>query len=90
MHTPGPWTIDPKDQHLNIQGKSLKYGTINIAFMAASGFGQDIEDRANTRLILAAPELLDALKTARELIAEEWPADYLEDIDKVIAKAEKA
>lgn len=34
------------------------------------------EDRANARLMAAAPELLEALKEACEQIESEWPGEF--------------
>jgi len=65
-HTPGPWFIY-KDEHefVILQNRPVKNATA-IAIV----YSDDKPDEANARLIAAAPELLEALKKAREYVAK--------------------
>ena len=71
-HTPGPWEVLPEsDSHegtLNIVSEyEEKGGRASANWIAECDLQSDeAQNRANARLIAAAPELLDAL---RELIA---------------------
>ena len=56
-HTPGPWEACGKAVHAET-GREIVFGGHNTRS------GSDEEQRANARLIAAAPELLEALKVA--------------------------
>jgi hypothetical protein len=58
-HTPGPWTVgDPWGHPLTIMWGGDKGAVVN-----GDGIGDDCElNRANARLIAAAPTMLEALK----------------------------
>lgn len=58
-HTPGPWILKPyrKDFSIGISGESEYVVTVT---------GMSEKDKANARLIAAAPELLEACKDALE------------------------
>lgn len=80
-HTPGPWRVekfnDTKSWSIYANG-----GTHSLA---------SIRDAANARLIAAAPELLQALRDAREsLIARgaDPVISVLREINAAIAKTE--
>lgn len=80
-HTPGPWVVDEQSQSLRILA-----GRQVVADVSVYAF----ECGANSRLIAAAPDLLEALKRLRD-----WHRiEYLShpDVDAVadaaIAKAE--
>jgi hypothetical protein len=85
MHTPKPWTVGKHGEIIGSTGELV---------VSSSGCIQP----PNAILIAAAPELLKALKEARDLLAcaritEDDPygeemAAYLTMIDGVIAKAE--
>lgn len=88
MHTPGPW-------HRNIP-PAKKYPTIfagrNTHICVVQSLGlSDEEVEANTNLIVAAPELLDALKSllqdAKDRFTEVPGNVYHKAVD-AIAKAE--
>lgn len=72
QHTPGPWeTLTFSNHELQTDFAMVKIGgRVHMV-------GYSDEDKANARLIAAAPELLDALKLLLEhaegLIAEEYP-----------------
>lgn len=87
-HTPGPWKVDGEE----IQCSS------DDSFICALTGGDEEQDAADRNLIAAAPELLEALKTAleaRRLIEagadfESFPdfGEWLERTNAAIAKAE--
>jgi len=75
--TPGPWRIDPDRQDEIIDSSG------NCVIWTA-----EIES-ANARLIAAAPDMYEALKTARAILPmEKWADDTKAMIDSTIAKAE--
>lgn len=65
-HTPGPWSINQEygDEILSPYGKTLAevHGARFVGDMADPQYEIPAEVAANTRLIAAAPELLDALQ----------------------------
>lgn len=67
-HTPGPWTISkPANRSVAIYGRGpIVSGVIATVDCAWCHEDQRAEQRANTRLIAAAPELLAALQKALE------------------------
>ena len=86
-HTPGPWTIDDTGPHefeeghveLNIWGPDGAYfGAIAAICNDYSG---DMD--SNARLIAAAPELLEALRT----VCEYFEADYNRPNECYVAEA---
>lgn len=62
-HTPGPWVWQHWQDGQNTVAEQSTLGT--IANIWTSGAGVDI-DKANARLIAAAPELLQALVAMRD------------------------
>lgn len=67
-HTPGPWRFD--EEHNEIVGRP-EWGCIRFRVKGEwsvasveTDCGSDAEVEANARLIAAAPELLDALRSA--------------------------
>lgn len=67
MHTPGPWHYQEKaDRYTHI----VRSGGSDLGNFFVCQLGQDTSGvaEANARLIAAAPELLEALKTAREYV----------------------
>lgn len=90
-HTPGPWTTDHKDHDEPYQDIKIKAGkhhaicTVWIDDAPVRDFNTMQE--ANARLIAAAPELLDALTTAKWMLER----DYIDDQKmQVIRKCEYA
>lgn len=83
-HTPGPWTIFGTFNVRGANGRGVATtGGINDGRIADGGFA---ENSANARLIAAAPDLLEALKFARQIIGHPDDAGT-KLIDDVIAKA---
>jgi hypothetical protein len=61
-HTPGPWAHHPEDNIITAAGA----GRITLIEFQARSLYVSIEERdANARLIAAAPDLLEALRSAR-------------------------
>lgn len=94
-HTPGPWTLGPEGKPearrwiLMYQSEDPTLGVEPLAFVQWAS-------EEDARLIAAAPDLLEALKTASKALnslhgasatsaATAWPA--LEIVDAAIAKA---
>lgn len=68
-HTPGPW-------NWRFEGPTVIVEPIKATITILSGpEGYKETQEANARLIAAAPEMLEALKTARPAI-ETWILDY--------------
>lgn len=66
-HTPGPWVKSQYGELKNPEGNDIYVWGLGVAHG-----NRTQESEANARLISAAPEMLDALKAARDL----W-GDYL-------------
>jgi len=67
QHTPGPWFVDEDSRpgmswNRHIYTKTER--ATAICFMAHSNGRNEAGDRANARLIAAAPDLLEALQAA--------------------------
>ena len=89
-HTPGPWRIVGDDEGC----KSIEaYGEDEHGIFSVSEIGftdgiEEGEDKANARLIAAAPDMLNALKYIKRCKLY-GPADQAwELIDAAIAKAD--
>lgn len=65
-HTPGPWVIG--DDHPSVCRISSQ-GSDQIGAMDIAPFGL-AEAMANARLLAAAPELLEALRSCRDRLAQ--------------------
>ena len=65
-HTPGPWLIEAQNCHsgdiATVHNTDEKWVTIYAPHWMETGMDEK-EQSANARLIAAAPDLLDALKT---------------------------
>jgi len=91
-HTPGPWTAKFfRNTGLEVRGQDTR-----LVYEITEPL--DAEDGANAHLIAAAPEMLEALEKAADLISAEYcshgdgcdenkKACYISDILKVINKA---
>jgi len=80
-HTPGPWAENDFSGLKGSNGKRVMAWGLGIAHGPRS-----VESEANTKLITAAPELLEALKYARRFLKKE-DVDVC-FIDAAIARAE--
>lgn len=86
-HTPGPWHyFETADGRCRVKPLNGKYIVAECSAMEP----QCEEQRANARLMAAAPDLLEALKAARRFVvsSHEPVGSELDDIDAAIAKAE--
>ena len=86
-HSPGPWSIGPEIQNGRFAGVTIK-ASATVA-VVTSGCGSQ---EANARLIAAAPELLEALKSVCrdwEKIADKTPC-WMPSISQARAAIEKA
>ena len=96
-HTAGPWSVDYEGPaHLSIEDSAGRV----LAFCNLQSEDGD-EDEANARLIAAAPDLLQALKNAREWLdelaglvqsgtfdaAEDWAGANAVSVDSSLAEA---
>jgi hypothetical protein len=101
-HTPGPWHVGAQNDTLYvIAGKPPSLNNDYPVHDAGRVVIAKVypKDEANARLIAAAPELLSALKSAKEHLeycgyGDKWEREYAEankleeKIDEAIAKAE--
>lgn len=97
-HTPGPWVLAHRSGQAVIRGPSTEC-LATFPYAPCEGFGlTDVfEVAANAHLAVAAPDMLDALRTARATILQlknaRWSEcegsdeDWVRDIDAAIAKA---
>lgn len=91
-HTAGPWSADKYGQLRSPDGKQVDVWGCGIAWVS-----RDDEAEANARLIAASPDLLEALRGARQTIldlknarwseAEGSDEEWVAEIDAAIAKA---
>lgn len=83
-HTPGPWVWQHWPDGQNTVATQATLGT--VANVWTSGAGVDI-DKANARLIAAAPELLEALQVAAERLGVRGHAMGAREARAAVAKA---
>jgi hypothetical protein len=100
LPTAGKWKVEIDRWQINIHASGKDgYSIANIPIDAH--YGRPGEDEANARLIAAAPEMLEALKHALQLLDElatnnpEHPdkfngmwASYQNEFEAIVAKAE--
>ena len=65
QHTPGPWTCRIDDEGFNVFQDAPKHPGNGDHIMCIAG---NDESEANARLIAAAPELLEALKSMHGIL----------------------
>lgn len=74
QHTPGPWTNHgrqpnvPGLPHAAVAAKTL------IARVYSEAYGDEEQEKANADLIAASPDMLAALRVAREVITQDRTA----------------
>lgn len=90
-HTPGPWQTLPEEcdkPYVRIRGTMLgcRYKIANVLTPVYEGVHarEAIETRANARIIAAAPELLEAL---RSIVEEGLSTSKISAAKAAIAKA---
>lgn len=88
-HTPGPWVIygsgGPWERDLAIRAPN--WGCVAQVTVDPSMPHWDEPQRANARLIAAAPELLAALLIAKQYVQVEGSDDEFEQVCAAIAAA---
>ena len=68
--TPGPWTADPEFDYQSVLGPDgVQVADCSITVNPRYGKRTNEINEANARLVAAAPDLLEALKMARDCIA---------------------
>jgi len=67
-HTPGPWEVRQKDMVWSASTGRLIADCEKTPYLKRPA-PPDSEDASNARLIAAAPELLEALENARNVLA---------------------
>jgi hypothetical protein len=82
-YTPGPWVISEEftDSHDIV----IDLGTDGSILVERHVEGKDAADMPNAKLVAAAPEMLDALKSACEFIQNTRPAGNCETRDGLIS-----
>ena len=75
-HTPGPWTLHPTALHPAVRSVGTPDAGPRRICTVGTMNGNPV-DKANARLIAAAPELLEALKEAENALA-----DYIPTIER--------
>ena len=85
LHTPGPWKLEDFAWTQIVSKPGNGYITRDICRLDASTMAA-FEQRANARLIAAAPELLDALQLLLVAHGEQLDLAF-EQAQKAIAKA---
>ena len=89
-HTPGPWELDVENEEdavrrFVVNARQFTIGEWQIADMID---GDDETRRANARLIAAAPDMLDELKSILEVLENQGLAPKRQEtIRQVIEKA---
>lgn len=89
-HTPGPWFTFNDGKR--VAGPESTIGAGQGVALCSMRARSDDEAKANALLIAAAPDLLDALKAALELLEREFPKPapngQIAKARRAIAKAE--
>ncbi|MFU7023757.1 hypothetical protein ACM75T_30090 [Pseudomonas aeruginosa] len=88
-HTPGPWCQDKWGSLMTEGGQDVLLR--GITTISAGSDERIAEAEANTRLISAAPELLEALEACVARITEEVAdAEFLDEVEQARAAIAKA
>lgn len=92
-HTPGPWHIRTINAFVGVGSKDRPIATIDNKYPYNNANLVD-ETKANAKLIAAAPDLLEALKTAVDLLNQhdqletQYEQESINQITDAIDKAE--
>ena len=88
-HTPEPWTIDEDGMicHVTTDPFTGKRVNIYVAEICFIGPGTLPAQRANARLIAAAPDMLEALENLENDALVAMPATAWQMVQDAIAKA---
>ena len=85
-HTPGPWYIEEisnRDWQINSDSRDWCLLEITPAIYGESDSLSD-EDKANARLIAAAPDLLEALKSLVKTLVDQDDEGMIEHAQQII------
>ena len=78
-YSPGPWKSHPVEKRQGLPYVPVSAETL-IARVYSKYFGDDAQAAANGRLVATAPELLEALSIALELLKAVEPYPGQEDL----------
>ena len=103
QHTPAPWNVTTRASEIQLNGRPVEYyaikhttasrtgyvalGVSPVTFSTSSGLVPNVEGEANTRLMAAAPDLLEALQRALFTVAEVAKTDSTADADLAFIRA---
>jgi hypothetical protein len=94
-HTPGPWNIYPMGNYFGIDSQDgriiITFGDGDEEFMGVRGDSYE-EMKANSTLIAAAPEMLEALEGLQDILNNHYGDDKDEThlMDKAFEAIKKA
>ncbi len=88
-HTPGPWSSQDREKQVSVPLRSVDCERIGFSVGFVSGHLQQ-EAAANARLIAAAPDLLEVLKTICDEQDTRQGYASVEAYDKARAAIKKA
>lgn len=86
-HTPGPWTTEIDNKEL--YGGNLVFDANHNMICDCNIMISESQDKANAKLIAAAPELFEALQACLLLITEAGISNWT-DMPKVVNAIKKA
>lgn len=69
QHTPGPWDWDFKSDHVRVWAGNWRDKSIVAEVPHADVLGRTPEIEANAHLIVAAPDMLEALRKAERALS---------------------
>lgn len=84
-HTPGNWEVG-----LSLSGKIAVWNPQETGGNICCLTGLDEKDKANAKLIAAAPELLEELRKVYAMLMSEPEAEFFYDMEKISAAIKKA
>lgn len=77
--SPAPWSVPVNDYHLHRDIVPADGLPLGVVFVRPEGYdaerGKDIEGEANSALIAAAPELMEACEAALEFLRDDLDAN---------------
>jgi hypothetical protein len=83
--TPGPWSTDKYGLCVDSNGNAVQFCSLTLAGIAID------EYRANDKLVIAAPELLEALQAMlSKAYKQNWNDQYPDEVLKAQAAISKA
>lgn len=85
QHTPGPWHQDKYGHVISPDGSDVLFRSLTI--LSSSTAERISMAEANTRLIAAAPDLLEALQMAKHIVANEGTYEQMAQVFSAIEKA---